>query len=80
MSQSNLLGKSIDAFTSPFSGKYGNHKETDLTKRLLKYSLENRSEVINEDEQKIKEKIKHAKEIANLKRDREYLYDLFRPE
>ena len=54
MSQSNLLGKSIDAFTSPFSGKYGNQKETDLTERLLKYSLQNRCEVINEDEQKIR--------------------------
>ena len=31
MSQRSLLGKSIDAFTSPFSGKYGNQKETDLT-------------------------------------------------
>ena len=50
MSQPNLLGKSIDAFTSPFSGKYGNHKETDLTERLIKYGLENRLEVINEDE------------------------------
>ena len=41
-SQEGLLGKYIDSFTSPSTLKFGNQKETDITDRLLRYSLENR--------------------------------------
>lgn len=45
-SRENLLGKYIDAFTAPESIKYGNHKETDINERLVKYSLINRSQIL----------------------------------